>query len=245
MEERKLMKLGGAGALTQGESQMACGEAQVEETGPSAGNRTLRARFHAWALAKAHKTMHETYGDRKKAMFGDLKGTVLEVGPGPGTNFSYYPKEIELLALEPNPFMHSHLRRQADAHGLKVDIRSTKGEQMDVPNSSVDFVVGTLVMCSVSNQRMVIAEVLRALKPGGKFLFIEHVAAARGTRLRRGQNLVRRPWRWLSEGCMPNRETWSAIESGGFAELELERFRADVPMPLVSPHIAGVATKGH
>ena len=121
------------------------------------------------------------------------------MGPGPGMNTMYYPKEIELLALEPNPFMHSHLRRQADEYALHVDIRSTKGEEMDVQNNSVDFVVGTQVMCSVSNQRTVIAEVLRVLKPGGKFLFIEHVAAASGTRLRSAQNLVRRPWRWLSE----------------------------------------------
>ena len=53
-----------------------------EAVGPSAGNRTLRARFHAWALAKSHRTMHKLYGDRKQAMFGDLRGTVLEVGPG-------------------------------------------------------------------------------------------------------------------------------------------------------------------
>ncbi len=223
---------------------MVCSEAQYETAGPSAGNRTLRARFHAWSLAKSHRTMHKLYGDRKRAMFGDLTGTVLEIGPGPGTNMMYYPKEIELLLLEPNPFMHSYLRNQADAHGLKVDIRSTKGEQMVVHDRSVDFVVGTQVMCSVSNQLVVVAEILRALKPGGKFLFIEHVAAARGTRLRRAQNLVRRPWRWLSEGCMPNRETWTAIEDGGFAEVQLERFLADVPMPLVGPHIAGTATKG-
>ncbi len=222
---------------------MLCSDAQYETAGPSAGNRTLRARFHAWSLAKSHRTMHKLYGDRKRAMFGELTGTVLEIGPGPGTNMMYYPKEIELLALEPNPFMHSHLRRQAETHGLKVDIRSTRGEQMDVDDGSVDFVVGTLVLCSVSDQRAVIAEILRALKPGGKFLFIEHVAAVHDTRLRRAQNLVRKPWRWLSEGCMPNRETWTAIESGGFAELQLERFVADVPMPLVSPHIAGIATK--
>ena len=79
------------------------------------------------------------------------------------------------------------------------------------------------------------------LKPGGRFAFLEHVAAPRGTRLRTAQNMVRPAWQFIADGCQPNRETWQALESAGFAHLSLERF--PVAAPFVSPHIAGMATK--
>jgi hypothetical protein len=47
--------------------------------------------------------------------------------------------------------------------------------------------------------------------------------------------------RFLADGCCPDRETWRALEAAGFAPLSLEHFRVQVP--IVSPHIAGVATK--
>ncbi|MEL6772924.1 MAG: hypothetical protein AAFP18_17830 [Bacteroidota bacterium] len=41
----------------------------------------------------------------------------------------------------------------------------------------------------------------------------------------------------------PDRETGLAIEAAGFTSVDLERFDADLPFNLVTPHIAGVATR--
>ncbi len=84
-------------------------------------------------------------------------------------------------------------------------------------------------------------EFARVLKPGGRFLFIEHVGASHGTWLRRIQRAVRRPWGWVADGCRPDRDTAEAIRAAGFASVELEAFR--VPMGLASPHICGVAIR--
>jgi ubiquinone/menaquinone biosynthesis C-methylase UbiE len=46
-----------------------------------------------------------------------------------------------------------------------------------VADSSMDAAVCTLVMCSVSDVAATLKEVQRVLKPGGLFLFVEHVAA--------------------------------------------------------------------
>ncbi|NIV75570.1 MAG: methyltransferase domain-containing protein, partial [Gammaproteobacteria bacterium] len=46
------------------------------------------------------------------------------------------------------------------------------------PAGSFDTVLTTHVLCSVSDQGAVLAEVRRVLRPGGRFLFLEHVAAA-------------------------------------------------------------------
>ncbi len=79
------------------------------------------------------------------------------------------------------------------------------------------------------------------LKPGGKFLFIEHVAAKEGSWLRRVQRFIRPAWRRIGDGCEPDRTIEEDLLGAGFAEVNFDRF--DVPLPIVSPHIAGTAAE--
>ena len=50
-----------------------------------------------------------------------------------------------------------------------------------MPANSVDAVLGTHVLCSVTDPVRVLDEVRRVLRPGGLYVFEEHVAAPRGT----------------------------------------------------------------
>lgn len=197
-------------------------------------------RLFAWATARGEATAARLYGDRKRALFADLAGAVLEIGPGAGANLPYFPRGIRWIGVEPNPFMHRHLREQAARLGLGVELRAGTAEQLPVPDASVDAVVGTLVLCSVADPEAALGEIRRVLRPGGRFIFIEHVAAPRGSRLRRVQQAIRPAWRFAADGCHPDRETRAAIEDAGFAAVRLEHFRA--PVVVVGPHIAGVAT---
>jgi ubiquinone/menaquinone biosynthesis C-methylase UbiE len=101
------------------------------------------------------------------------------------------------------------------------------------------------VLCSVRDPQQVLNEALRVLKPGGKFYFIEHVAAPQQTWLRRCQRVMRPIWIGIADGCRPDRETGAAIQNAGFRSVELEGFRVPFPpaLPFVSPHVAGVAVK--
>jgi ubiquinone/menaquinone biosynthesis C-methylase UbiE len=171
---------------------------------------------------------------------GEGGGTVLEIGAGTGVNIEYLPRDIgRYIAVEPNPFMHRHLRRAARDRGVQLDLRAEPFEAADIEDFSVDAVVCTLVLCSVADPAAVVRRIQRILRPGGKFIFIEHVAAPRGTGLRRIQLAIRPVWRVLGDGCHPDRETEHTISEAGFEGLSLERFRAN--LPVVSPHIAGVA----
>jgi ubiquinone/menaquinone biosynthesis C-methylase UbiE len=178
----------------------------------------------------------------KSKLFSQLSGTVLEIGSGAGANLHYLPATgLRWIGVDPNPFMKPHVLSEAHRLDLKINLRDGAAEMLPAADESVDFVISTLVLCSVVDQMRALEEVVRVLKPGGKFFFIEHVAAKPGTWLRRLQRLAKPLWRRMGDGCHPDRETRTALERVGFASLEVEEFVA--PIPVVSPHIAGVALK--
>jgi ubiquinone/menaquinone biosynthesis C-methylase UbiE len=93
-------------------------------------------------------------------------------------------------------------------------------ERIPLPDASVDAVAATVVLCSVADQDEVLAEVRRVLRPAGRFVFFEHVAAPAGTWSRRLQRCVTPVTRRFDGGCDPGRETWRAIETAGFREVD-------------------------
>ncbi len=205
------------------------------------GRAGWRKRVFAWLLARGGAPYERAVAARKRVLLGELAGTVIEIGPGAGANLGYYPSGIRWVGIEPNPYLHPYLRKEAQKHGLEVELRRGSAERLEVPAGSADAVVGTRVLCSVRDVAAVLEEILRVLKPGGRYVFIEHVGARPGTWLRRFQRWARPFCKFFADGCHPDRETWAAIEHAGFARVELEHFRA--PALLVAPHIAGFATK--
>jgi ubiquinone/menaquinone biosynthesis C-methylase UbiE len=188
-----------------------------------------------------HRTDHYLAG-RKSSLFSDLSGTVLEIGPGAGTNLRYLAAtNIRWIGVEPNPYMRQYLADEACRLQMEIHLCSGTAEELPLESSAVDFAISTLVLCSVVDQRNALCEILRVLKPGGKFLFIEHVAVPTGTLLRHVQTAVKPVWRRMGDGCTPDRKTRAALENAGFARLEIEEFSAS--LPIVRPHLAGYALK--
>ncbi len=199
------------------------------------------SRVFAWALPKIAGKHSQLIEPWKIKLFSSLRGTVLEIGPGSGANLRYFPAGIRLIGIEPNPYMHPQLLKEAERLGVRVELHTGVSEDLPVEPASVDAVVSSLVLCSVTDLEKTLAETLRVLRPGGKFVFVEHVGAKRGSLLRLEQDLVRPLWKVVGDGCNPNRDVLEAIEKAGFARVEAESF--SVPGPVVSPHLAGVAYK--
>lgn len=200
------------------------------------------ARLFAWALAHAGDADRRLYGARKRALFAKLTGTVVEIGAGAGPNAEYFSTGVRWIAVEPNVHFHPRLREKAAQHGLALEIVGGTAERLPLEDASADAVVSTLVLCSVRDPAAALAEARRVLKPGGRFFFVEHVAAPEGTPLRRLQRALRHPWGWLADGCRPDRETARLIERAGFGDVRVEHF--DAPLGLVRPHVSGVAVRG-
>ncbi len=211
-----------------------------EATIPKAG---LLKRFHAWLVNRGADHYEKLTRERKQKMLGGLRGTVLELGPGTGVNLKFYSPDVQWIGVEPNPFMQDYLRKEAARLGREIDLRTLVAERLDVAGASVDAVVATLVLCSVADPARVLAEIQRVLKPGGKFVYIEHVAGQPGTRLRWWQDFLTPLWKRVGDGCHPNRETWKTIEAAGFTGVDTEHFR--LPLGPVGTQIAGVAVKAN
>jgi ubiquinone/menaquinone biosynthesis C-methylase UbiE len=144
-------------------------------------------------------------------------------------------------AVEPNRHFHRRLRRAADDHRIDLVLHPTEGEHIDVPDDSVDAAVASWVLCTVADPAAVLAEIRRVLRPGGRFVFIEHMHAPEGTAVRRVQDVVFRPWRWLFEGCHTTRATERIIRSAGFAAVGAYPVHVGTPFVPLRTQIAGVA----
>lgn len=203
----------------------------------------IRGRFNSWLLSKFENAFHKEVGHHKERFIKDMSGLVVEIGPGNGNNLRYYPEGVKLVAYEPNPHMHDRLNSAAKEHDVDLEIRAHSAEALDFEDNSVDFVVCTLVLCTVPNPELVLQEIRRILKPEGCFFFIEHVAAPEGSGLRKAQNLLEKPWRWLFEGCSTNRHTGDLLHKIGFSKVEMEEFQSKVMPPPILPQIAGIAVK--
>lgn len=189
----------------------------------------IRGRLNAWFFAALDGYMDRKYSAIKRGLLASAPSVVVELGPGSGANLRYLPAGTRLIAIEPNRQMHDVLRRRAKQRGIDLDLRGLAGENLDLPSASVDFVFSSLVLCSVDRQDQVLAEVRRVLRPGGRFACVEHVAAPAGSGIRRFQRMIRRPWKWVFEGCDLCRDTASALRSAGFAQVDVR--------PLVLPTI--------
>ncbi len=178
---------------------------------------------------------------RKVALLSGLTGTVMDLGSGTGPNLRYLRPDVTLVGLEPNPFMHRYFSQEAEATGRPAVQVQGLAQDLPFPDGSIDAVVASLVLCSVPDVDQTLAEVFRVLKPGGSFVFVEHVAAPEGSWLRRFQKGLRPLWGKIGDGCQLDRPTGDHLLRAGFFEVNIERFSA--PVPLVSPHIAGTAIK--
>jgi ubiquinone/menaquinone biosynthesis C-methylase UbiE len=184
------------------------------------------------------------YADLKRTALRALTGRVLEIGAGRGANFGHLGVTVDWVGLEPDGRRHADLRRAATRHGRRDAVLRAGAERIPLGDASVDAVIGTVVLCSVADQAAVLAEVRRVLRPGGSYLFFEHVASPRGTASCRLQRFVAPLTRRFDGGCDPTRETWRTIEAAGFAAVDLRWFSRGNPLSMFGRYIAGTATTG-
>lgn len=120
---------------------------------------------------------------------------------------------------------------------------SAPAEQVPLEDGSVDAVICSTVLCSVTDPAHALAEILRVLRPCGRLVLFEHVAAPPDTAARHVQRLARPLTRLLGHGCDPCRDTAATIYQAGFSTVELETLRTGGLLGGLSPVIRGQAVR--
>jgi ubiquinone/menaquinone biosynthesis C-methylase UbiE len=179
--------------------------------------------------------------EERRRLLSHARGEVLEIGAGTGLNLPLYPPAVtRVVATEPDTQMARRLRRKArDAH-VPVELVVAPAEALPLASGSFDTVVGTLVLCTVADPAVVLAEVARLLRPGGSYLFLEHVRA-HDAGLARWQDRLAGVWGVIGDGCHPNRATLAALRASPLTVFEVHEGQIPRTAPVVRPMITGVA----
>jgi ubiquinone/menaquinone biosynthesis C-methylase UbiE len=122
-------------------------------------DRLLLGDGRAWAAAQAH-------------------GITLEIGVGTGLNLPLYDRDIHLIGVDLSPAMLAQAaRRQLRQRPTRLQLVEADASALPLPDASVDTVVSTLVFCGMPTPTRALAEARRVLRPGGRLVMLDHVAA--------------------------------------------------------------------
>ncbi|CAB49811.1 class I SAM-dependent methyltransferase [Pyrococcus abyssi] len=103
-----------------------------------------------------------------------VSGKVLEIGVGTGKTLKYYPRNVELYAIDGSEEMLKVARERAKSLGINAKFIRAEAENLPFPNDFFDYVVSSFVFCTVPNPERAMKEIVRVLKPGGGAIFLEH-----------------------------------------------------------------------
>jgi ubiquinone/menaquinone biosynthesis C-methylase UbiE len=135
------------------------------------------------------------------------------------------------------------MRQRAARFKIRLNLLACGAEAIPMPDACVEFAVGTLVLCSVNDPPRVLREIHRILRDGSRYVFLEHVAAKQSAYVQWEQRLLRRPWKFLFNGCRIDQDALSLIEAVHFDTVAYEEFAVGHNLLPFSPHVAGSAIK--
>jgi ubiquinone/menaquinone biosynthesis C-methylase UbiE len=158
--------------------------------------------------------------DERRRCLADVKGTVLEVGFGSGRNLPHYPRAVStLIGVDPSAASARLARARIDASPFPVRVVGLSAEQLPVDDGSVDSIVSTFTLCTIADVASALLEMRRALRPAGRFYFVEH-GLADDPGVQRWQHRLNPIEQAVFGGCNLNRRISTLIQQAGF---EIER----------------------
>lgn len=200
------------------------------------------ARFYA-RVSKAAEA--KGTAEHRDELLAGLTGRVIEVGAGNGLNFRHYPSSVtEVVAVEPESYLRQRAEEAAKAASVAVTVLDGTADQLPADDATFDAGVASLVLCSVHEQSIALAELRRVIRPGGELRFYEHVVSDRPRFARVQRALDRTVWPIVGGGCHASRDTLAAIHAAGFTVEQSRSFEfRPAPAIPIAPHILGVARR--
>ncbi len=186
-------------------------------------------------LAMASPALREP----RRRTLAPAQGRILEIGFGTGRNLAHYPASVTRIeAIDPDRDLDRVSLPRIRRARIAVDFHHLDAEHLPFAAESFDTVVSTMTLCSIPDAVHALGEIRRVLKPGGRFLFLEH-GKAPDPGVARFQERVNSRWGVLAGGCRLNRPVVQLVTDSGL-----------LPGPIASyymrrtPRFVGYMTEG-
>jgi SAM-dependent methyltransferase len=182
------------------------------------------------------------FGEFRRHALEPARGETLEVGFGTGLNLPYYPEAVtKLTAIDSEIILEDRVEKRVAACQFPVR-RMRLDAQVRLPfeDQAFDTVVTTLTLCSIPDAAAALAEIRRALKPEGRFVFFEH-GRSDDPKVARRQDRFNPIQKIIAAGCNINRKIDELIENAGFEIATLDRFLAPMAPRILGEMYRGVA----
>ena len=171
-------------------------------------------------------------------------GTVLEIGFGSGHNLPYYNKKNidKIIGLEPSVHMQKLSKKKLKGFDVNFELITERAEEIPLESNSIDSVVCTYTLCSISNPEMALSEIRRVLKKDGKFIFTEH-AVSPDLKINKFQKKIEPLWKVIADGCHLTRDIKTMLAENGFSINNSEDMYLPGTPKFIGYHIWGLLKK--
>lgn len=152
------------------------------------------------------------------------QGRVLEVAVGTGRSLEHYRSDVRVTGVELSTAMLD-IARQRMAELGRDDVM-VEGDAADLPvaDASFDTAVCALALCTIPDPAAALAEMRRALVPGGRLLLLDHVGSTwppiRALQWVAEQVTIRTAGEHFTRRQLP------LVRAAGFDVVEVERLKA-------------------
>ena len=181
------------------------------------------------AIAFSEKLL---FGDGRSWACSQARGQVLEIAIGTGRNLPFYPAEVSITGIEISPAMLEIASLRAQSLGRQVELVIGDAQALPFPDQHFDTVVCTISLCSIPDERQAIAEVWRVLRPGGRFVALEHVRSPNP--IIRGLEHLLEPMAVRTQGDHLLREPVETVQTAGFSIEYLKRLKLGIVERLIA-----------
>ncbi|MGA1556157.1 MAG: class I SAM-dependent methyltransferase [Ilumatobacteraceae bacterium] len=167
----------------------------------------------------------------RELVVAGLTGTVVEIGFGSGSNLSAYGHGVErVLAVEPSATARRLAADRVAESSIAVEYVGVDGASLPLGDASCDAALSTFTLCTVPDVEQALAELLRVVRPGGRFHFLEHGLSPEAG-VARWQRRLDPIERRLAGGCHLTRRPADLVEIAGFGIESVESFHVRGPKP--------------
>ena len=155
---------------------------------------------------------------QRQKIVPSASGVILEIGVGSGVNIPYYSNSNvkKLIGLDLQQDNWDQAYKIAKKSNISIDLLQGDGEELPIPNNSIDTVLITYTMCTIPNVQRSLAEIKRVLNREGKLLFCEH-GLAPDKNVQKWQNKLNPILKKCLGGCNLNRNIPELVLKSGFS----------------------------